>query len=423
VIDRGRSGLIWRDLAALVAILLLALFANRDAYGGWFEDDDLDTMTWARLVPLQDLLRNVPSLRYPPEHARPLGYFYYGALFRTAGFAYPAWIAVLQFIQALNVVLLWLLLRKLGFRDWALAAGCLFFAMHRALFDAWWKPMFIYDVLATTFALVSVLAYASRHWVLSFAAFWLALRTKETGLSVPAILACYEMLGGRNWKRLVPFFVPALIYGGYGLYYNLHLKSGHLYALHADFRGLWKSLNFYFAKLLWIRYAGFALLLAPLAVRDRRLYFGLAAMLSALALYLLLPGRMSEVYLCLPLTGAAVAIAALTACRPALAALAVLVWIPWQFALLRKNVAPVLAAAADRKAFVAAVREVPDAAVYVYGSVPASLHSWGVEGALRLFHKEIKSVRRMDEVLPQGEKAITIDWDAKTRSLRMSPEN
>ena len=75
----------------------------------------------------------MPSLKYPPEHARPLGYFYYGALFRTAGFAYPAWIAVLQLIHMLNVVLLWLLLRKLRFEGWAVAVACLFFAMHRAL--------------------------------------------------------------------------------------------------------------------------------------------------------------------------------------------------------------------------------------------------------------------------------------------------
>ena len=47
-------------------------------------------------------------------------------------------------------------------------------------------------------------------------------------------------------------------------------------------------------------------------------------MLSSLAMYLLLPGRMSEIYLYLPLTGAAIAIAALAGCRPAITALVVL---------------------------------------------------------------------------------------------------
>ena len=404
-------------------ILLLACIANRGAWRGWFEDDDLDTLTWARIVPLQDLLLNVPSLKYPPEHARPLGYFYYGALFRTAGFAYPAWVAVLQLIHVLNIVLLWLLLRKLQFEDWAIAVACLFFAMHRALFDAWWKPMFIYDVLCTTFALASVLAYAYRQWVLSFVAFWLALRTKEIGLSVPAILACYEMFAGRNWKRLIPFFVPALIYGGYGLFYDLHLRSGHSYALHSDPGSLWKSLTFYFSKVFWIRWGGFVLLLAPLAVRDRRLYFGLGAMLSSLALYLLLPGRLSEIYLYLPLTGAAVAIAALAARRPAIAALAVLAWIPWQWVLLGRHAAPVLAAAADRQAFVTALRAVPGAPVYVYGSIPESMHSWGVEGALRLFHEGVKSVHRVgDADVPQNERTVQLDWNAKMRRLQAIPQ-
>ena len=103
MIDRLLSGQTWRGLVLLAAILLLGFFANRGAWLGWFEDDDLDTLTWARIVPLQDFLLNVPSLKYPPEHARPLGYFYYGALFRTAGFAYPAWVAVLRLIHVLNV--------------------------------------------------------------------------------------------------------------------------------------------------------------------------------------------------------------------------------------------------------------------------------------------------------------------------------
>src|SRR6266536_2978505 len=181
-----------RGALLVAAVILLALAANREAFHGYFEGDDLATFGWSRLVPLQDLLRDVPSLKYPPAHSRPLGYFYFGALLRTAGLNYPPWVAVLQCIAVINIMLLWWLLRMLRFDYWPAAVACLFFAFHRALFDAWWKPMYIYDVLCATFALASVLAYAHRRWVLSFIAFWLAVRTKETGLFVPAILACYE---------------------------------------------------------------------------------------------------------------------------------------------------------------------------------------------------------------------------------------
>ena len=71
----------------------------------------------------------------------------------------------------------------------------------------------------------------------------------------------------------------------------------------------------------------------------------------------------------------------------------------------------------------AAVRDVPDAPVYVYGSIPASLHSWGVEGALRLFHDGIKSVHRVGEAhVPQHELTVQLDWDAKARHLQVIPQ-
>ena len=50
--------------------------------------------------------------------------------------------------------------------------------------------MFVYDVLCTTFALISILAYAHRQWVVSFVAFWVAMKAKEFGIVVPVVLLC-----------------------------------------------------------------------------------------------------------------------------------------------------------------------------------------------------------------------------------------
>lgn len=115
----------------------------------------------------------------------------------------------LQLIGLVNVALLWFLLRKLGLDEACTAAGCLFFVASRALFDAWWKPIFIYDVLCTTFALASIRAYAYRKWVLSFLAFWLAVRSKEIGIVVPAMLLAYEMiLGNANGNGFCYSYCP-----------------------------------------------------------------------------------------------------------------------------------------------------------------------------------------------------------------------
>jgi hypothetical protein len=185
----------WRAAVLLGATLLLPIMANRDAYRGYFDSDDFGSINWARFVPLDQYLRDLPDLRY--QRGRPLGFFYYGTLIRTVGLHFPPWALILQFIGLLNLTLLWLVLRKLQFGDIEAALGCLFFGANSALFDGWWRPAFVYDVLATTFAIVTVLAYLHRRWVVSFVAFWLSMRSKEIGIVLPAVLLCYEMTLGK----------------------------------------------------------------------------------------------------------------------------------------------------------------------------------------------------------------------------------
>lgn len=416
---RGRSR--WRGAGLLAAVLLLALAAHHNAYRGWFEDDDLSTLTWAGQIPLRDLIFSIPSLQYPGEHSRPAGYFYYDAISRCFGLDYPPYVAVLQLVCVLNVGLLWLLLRRIGLDALAAAAGCLFFAMHRALFDAWWKPMFVYDVLCTTFALASVVAWAYRRWVLSFIAFWLAMRSKEVGIVLPGVLLWYEMtLGKRNWKAAIPFFLPAAIYGVRGFLFNLQQQS--LYTFHFNAAGLWTSARFYFDRLLRVRYAGFAFLALPWVVRDRRIYFGIGALVFGLAIYLILPGRLLEVYLYLAMTGAAVAIGALTSHQPRLALAVLLIWTGWQYLLIRRNAVGTLAAASERQAYVDSLRQAADSAIYIYDRIPASMHSWGVEGALHLFHHGVTLVHRLeDSGLPAADQMILLDWDGAGRHLAAEP--
>ena len=399
---------------------MLALAVHHKALQGYFEDDDLDTLTWARLVPLRDLVLNIPSLKYPPEHSRPTGYFYYGAIWRATGLDYPPYVVVLQTICLLDLALLWLLLRRIGLDPVSTFAGCLFFALHRALFDAWWKPMFIYDVLCATFTLASLLAYAHRRWILSFLAFWLAVRSKEVGIVLPAILLCYEMtVGERNWKRTLPFFLPAAVYGAFGLIYNQQQQSR--YTFHFYSGALWKSAVFYFSKLLWIPYAGFAFLLLPFALRDKRVRFGVGALILGLAIYLILPGRLLEVYLYTAMIGAAVALASLAALRPAIALPLLLIFACWQMLRIHKNEIRTLAQAADRRAFVTALAHVPDSPVYVYDAGPESLRSWGVEGALRLYHANVDRVYRLEDAgLPADGRMLLLQWDAPARGIRTS---
>ena len=415
----------WRGLALLAVVVLLPLLVNHGAYRGYFADDDFGSINWARFIRPAEFILDIPCLAYPCQHGRPTGFFYYAVMIRAAHFNFQSWIVPLEAIGAINILLLWLLLRKIGFGDIETAAGCLIFGLSRALFDGWWKPMFIYDVLCTTFALAALLAYAHRRWVISFIAFWLAMRTKEIGIVIPAVLLCYEMiLGERRWKRVLPFFIPAVIYGGYGFFWN-RSQPHSPYSLTSAPAALWKSISFYLTKLFQVRYVGFLLPISVVLVRDRRLYFGIAAMTLELGIYLLLPDRMLEVYLYLAMTGAAIAVAALVSTPRRVGVVLVLGWAIWQVTLTRKHARVELAESNERREFVAAVRAVPPAPVYVYFDAPESLHYAGGEYAIRDFHYPVEDVLRLDApALPGDRNYPLLVWDTKTRELgqyRLTP--
>src|SRR5260370_2551345 len=83
-----------------------------------------------------------------------------------------------------------------------------------ALFDDFWKPMYIFDVLCATFCLLSLWCYATGRWMLSFVAFWLAYKSKEMAVMLPAVLLGFEFWFGKHrWKPLVPFFPGSLSFG------------------------------------------------------------------------------------------------------------------------------------------------------------------------------------------------------------------
>jgi hypothetical protein len=408
----------WRAVALLTVVALLPLLVNHDAYRGYFADDDFGSINWARFVPPKDFIADLPCLAYPCQHIRPTGFFYYAVMIRAARFDFPLWIFPIQAVGVINILLLWLLLRKIGFGDIETATGCLMFGLSHALFDGWWKPMFIYDVLCTTFALAALLAYSHRQWVISFIAFWLAMRTKEIGIVIPAVLLCYEMiLGERKWKRVLPFFIPAVIYGGYGILWN-RSQPHSPYSLTSAPAALWKSISFYSTRLFQIRYVGFLLPVSLLLVRDRRLYFGIAAMTVELGIYFLLPDRMLEVYLYLAMTGAAIAVSALVSTPRRLGVILVLGWAVWQITLTRKHARVELAEADERRQFAAAVREVPPAPVYLYYNAPASLNYSGGEYLIRDFHDPLDDVLRLDAPALPGNKTFPLLlWDTKTRQL------
>ena len=103
-----RTGLI-----LFVAFAALFLAVNRDAYRGYFQDDEIDNLSWTPYLPASDYLKAVLTPRYFPNNFRPVGHYYFHVVEELAGLDFPVYVAVLHGFHLLNVWLLWLVARRL----------------------------------------------------------------------------------------------------------------------------------------------------------------------------------------------------------------------------------------------------------------------------------------------------------------------
>ena len=405
---------------------LLFLIANRGAYKGYFQDDDLDNLSLTQQISGWDFAAPLLLPRYFENNFRPVGHLFYRWVGQTAGLNFPPYVAAIHVLHLANFVLLWLVLGRLGTPPLGRAAGALFFVFHMAAFDVYWKPMYVFDLLCCTFCLVSLLTYMQGHWVVSLAAFLLAYHAKEVAVMLPVVLLGFEfLLGERRWKRLIPFFAGSLIIGAQAAF-NQHKITGD-YALRFDPGSIWRCLVFYSSRVFLIPYAGFAVLLLWL-VRDRRVRFGMLTFCALLLPMLLLPGRLFSAYLYVPLIGLAVAAGSLAARQNlALVVIFFLVWIPWNYANMRRLRNAALSDASDRRNYVEGLGSLsgkrPDILTFLYDKGP--VNSSGTRGALRIFHRgqpiRYATVGDADAgaFLRESGTLAVIDWDPRQHRLSL----
>jgi hypothetical protein len=426
-------------LLCFLAFSALFLILNRAAYKGYFHDDDFDTISWTQYGHPAEYLEAALSPRFQADNFRPTGHFFYYAALRLFGIAFPKWIALLHAVHLLNVWLLWLVLRRLGAPPPAAGAACLFFGLHMALFDAFWKPMYVFDVLCGTFCLLSLYFYMIRRWLLAFAAFWLAYKAKEVAVMLPLVLAAAELFFGegewkRRWLPLAPFFAASLSFGLQALF--LHPNRDNPYTFHFTPEALAQCSAFYASRVFLVPYLGFALLFAALLYRNRRVWFGLAAMVLFFFPLLFLPGRLFSPYCYVPFIGLAVLFGGLAErSRPAVLAVFFVIWAIQDVNELRQDRSATLALDAQIREWTSTVERYattaprPDAVVYD-GEIDG-FAAWGEEGAIHYFFHDLK--------LPVGfigdpktlpllrlPRVAMLNWNHGTRNLSIrvrSPEN
>ena len=394
---------------ALSFCLLAAVFliVNRAAYKSYFQDDEFDTLSWAQMLPGEAFAKAALSPLFSIGNFRPAGAFYFHEAILHFGLDFPRFLLVVHLLHLFNVWLIWLVARQLGARPVPAALACCFFAFHMALFDAFWKPMYIYDVLCATFCLLAVHFYARRWWIASFAAYWLAYKSKEPAVMLPLALACYELwFGKRRWQPLVPFFLASLSFGVQGLLLNPNKDNS--YTFRFTLGALRQSIVFYAERILLVPYLGFLVPLAAFLARNRRTWFGLALMGSLFFPLLFLPGRLVSAYCYAPFAGLAIVVAGVAESASFVpVAVLMLVWWPLNLDSLRAQRSTTLARAVQVRRWMAGVERFAAArpgfdGLAWTGRIPG-FADWGASGALAVaFHANGLKVDHFEGPEPSG---------------------
>lgn len=400
----------WIPVALFVAAAALFFAANRAAYKGYFSDDDLAGMGWPTFVGNDVFVRGLVTPELLPSNLRPVGFLYYRYLGRAFRLWFAPYVAVLQVLHAINVVLLFFLLRQLEFPPIAAGSGALFYAFHAAVLEAYWKPMYVFDVLCCLFCLLTLLLYFRGRWLLALVPFWLAYKSKEIAVMLPLALLAYELfLGERKWKRLIAYFAISLNFGLQALWANADMPAGSNYALRFTPHVLWNTTAFYSSAVLFVPFAGLALILLPIFVRDRRLYVGLIFMGATLVPMLALPQRVASVYWYVPLAGLAIAVAVVALRAPHWTiALFFILWLPLNYMMLRDKRREILSLADENRWYTTGLldyaRRVPPVRTVLFQGTPPHMTPWGIEGAIReAFGYRVHTVWYRD---PQAQQAM-----------------
>lgn len=405
-----------------IVLAILALFAvlNGRAYWGYFSDDDLDNLAWTSYVGIDEFERGIVDLKFNPDNFRPVGHFYFWAMGRLAGDHFAPYIAVLHVLFLGTAVLLFFLLRRMGYEELPSLAAVFLWVFHYALFDAIWKPMYIFDVLCGLFCLLTFHAWLSGRWIIAFLTFWLAYKSKEVALFFPMVLLFYEFTAGkRRWKQLLPLFAVS---ANFGIQVILREKGpDNAYTLHFTFDALRKCVDFYFTESGGILFLLFILI----GLVPRRSYWSAAGAILIMIPLLFLPGRLFAVYLFVPLLIFSPTLAG-AFYRPRIALPLVLIWAGYDYFAMRPKWRAYRAQSTQIRSYVDQLREYvqqhPQSRTLLCDSMPYVFNIWGVAGAVHWFSRDPNIVVRYDANAASSADArkngtVVLHWDRENARL------
>jgi hypothetical protein len=415
-----------RRKATILCFLALAVIfwlVNRDAHRGYFSGDDLTTLLWAPGGNTLDWVQLLITPVLNTNNFRPVGSFYYKWIAMKYHLRFRAYSIALQWLHVINAALILILLRRLRFPVFAGIASCCWFEFSAVLLQAFWKPMYVFDVLCCLFCLLTILLYERGHWILGLLTMWLAYRSKEVAVMLPLVVASYEfLLGQKRWKRLIPYFLISLNFGLQALFHKVPESD---YSLHFTPQTLLATSTFYGSALLAGPGVVLLALALPQARHDRRLWWGLLSALCLLAPMLILPGRLFEVYWYIPFIGLTVAAAALAAQAPPWTlAIGLTLWMAVNYTDVKERGHALLKEEWEARQYGQDVEKYarlnPVRTAILYDGTPEGLHSWGLQALV------IMNWNSPPKVQPAAENQMDVEpgtgllrWNAERHTLEI----
>jgi hypothetical protein len=417
----------------LLLVIILAVFITFDkgALQSYFSDDDFSNLAMAMHLSWWSLLKWLFSLSLTITF-RPIAVLFYKVLGSSAGFHFAAYVAALQTIHVAAGLMLWLFLRRLGFRPLPAALGCAFFTLHMSTLPAYWKPMYVLDVLCGFWVILSLLLYQRDRFFLSLLCAWLAFKSKEMELMLPVVLVAYEWYFGRErnsgrmrWKQLIPFFLVSLLFGLQSLMLPKIPDTG--YSMHLTADNFLSGIEYYGGKLLYAALAGVIVSIGLLFLGRRTLTWGVLGFWILMIPMFGFPLRQSGAYLYVPLLIFAVAVAGVAQLKPWWIVLFLIIWIPASYDELKEERKPIIAFHYEHIPYVSEVRRSlaahPAPTAVVYEGTPADFNAWGQEGlfsfALANYRLPVYSIWQSEAQqairLPG---AVLYTWDNGSHQLR-----
>jgi hypothetical protein len=205
-----------RQAAPVVAVIAWFLYLIRRAVYEYFNVDDMTNLVIPFIQGYENLVKG--SVLFWTGVIRPLGGLFYLVTYQFAGFhPRPFRYAAIAFL-VLNLVLLYVVLRRLNDSVWFAAFALTIACFNGSMSDMYMSTGTVYDTLGLTFTLLALLCVMrdQPRWMLAALCTIAAVDSKEMGAAIPALILAYELI-----VRVKPRFAAVISTGVVALVFTV----------------------------------------------------------------------------------------------------------------------------------------------------------------------------------------------------------